>query len=317
MKNTTSPIKRFLVYATLACVVSEPVFAAVTDISNVPLSSGTTSVTPNVMYILDDSGSMARDFLPDYVAPIAGTGQTEANAVMRRSDGTFDCVRGEPCYYSGGGNGFNGIYYDPNVNYKPGVQYTGATVQPATLSTTALEPDAYLGGTDVNLTNGTVSTDKVYCNSNNVCKRHGTTGNNDHPCFPRAALTSTASPTAPATRWRWVSFPTARTGPTPARSRLGLPEMMPTWRVGRAQRHHGHVRHVRAARSRRPVTGSLLPAHGNANIDGTSVPSPQCGRTATQFQFTYYQRQRHVRRRRASTASIAPEDLDAHAAALR
>src|SRR5687767_6050075 len=149
MKNTTSPIKRFVVYATLACMVAQPAFAATTDISNVPLSSGTSSVVPNLMFILDDSGSMGRDFLPDYVAHIDFTGQTEANATLRRSDGTFDCDPGDPCYYTGGQNGFNGTYYDPNVNYRAGLKYDGTTQLTAPLSTTALTPDAYLGGTSV------------------------------------------------------------------------------------------------------------------------------------------------------------------------
>ena len=284
MKNRPSPFKYLLVYATLACVVSEPVFAAVTDISNVPLSSGTTSVTPNVMYILDDSGSMARDFLPDYVAPIAATGQTEANAVMRRSDGTFDCVRGEPCYYSGGGNGFNGIYYDPNVNYKPGVQYTGATVQPATLSTTALEPDAYLGGTDVNLTNGTVSTDRLYCNPNNLCKRHGTTGNNT-TLLTAGGLDFDSKSDGTSYTMALGQFPYRAHRTNSSVQPMGLPEMMPviaSWTRSTTTatittvNPHGLVNGDRVF-----VTGT-----GNTNIDGSSRPVVGTVVGSSQFQIT-------------------------------
>src|SRR5688572_6760775 len=282
MKNRTSPIKRFLVYATLACVVSEPVFAAVTDISNVPLSSGTTSVTPNVMYILDDSGSMARDFLPDYVAPIAFTGQTEANGVMRRSDNSFDCTPGEPCYYSGGGNGFNGIYYDPNVNYKPGVTYLGATVQPATLSTTALEPDAYLGGADVNLTNNTVSTDKVYCNPNGLCKRPGTTGNNT-TLLPAGGLDfdSKSDGTSYATALGQFPYRAHRTNSSV--QPMGLPEMMPvvaSWtRSGGTATFTTSAPHGLAVGDIIFVTGT-----GNGSIDGFSRTVGAGSFTATTFQ---------------------------------
>ena len=171
MNNRPSTIKRLAVYATIACMIAGPAFGAVTDISNVPLSSGTVSVVPNVMFILDDSGSMERRFLPDYVHS-DGNGTASRSSLMR-TDGSQTCQEGEPCYYSGGANGFNGIYYDPNTNYKPGVNYNATTVQPATLSTTSLEPDAYLGGTNVNLTNNTVSIDKVYCNGLDVCKRNG------------------------------------------------------------------------------------------------------------------------------------------------
>jgi hypothetical protein len=40
-------------------------------------------------------------------------------------------------------NGFNGVAYDPNVNYKAGVKYDGSAQLPAPLSTTALQADAY------------------------------------------------------------------------------------------------------------------------------------------------------------------------------
>src|ERR1700752_942624 len=128
MNNTTSSVKRLMVYATLACMVGQPAFATTVDISNVPLSSGTTPLPPNVMFILDDSGSMARDFLPDYVKATGVSGQTERKAVMTRGDGAVDCEPGLPCYYTGGQNGFNGVYYDPNVNYRAGLTYLGAEI---------------------------------------------------------------------------------------------------------------------------------------------------------------------------------------------
>lgn len=62
-------------HAVLRCVallvlgwVAGPASAGPADISNVPLSTmTTTSVRPNLMFILDDSGSMASDYLPDSV----------------------------------------------------------------------------------------------------------------------------------------------------------------------------------------------------------------------------------------------------------
>ena len=42
--------------------------AALTDLGVAPLISSTTSdVLPNLMYILDNSGSMSWDYMPDYV----------------------------------------------------------------------------------------------------------------------------------------------------------------------------------------------------------------------------------------------------------
>ena len=53
-----------LLAATLS--LANAAWAQVTDIASVPLASGTqTLVKPNVMFILDDSGSMNRDYMPD------------------------------------------------------------------------------------------------------------------------------------------------------------------------------------------------------------------------------------------------------------
>jgi len=221
MNNTNSPIKRLAVYAMVGCLVAEPAFGAVTDISNVPLSSGTVSVVPNVMFILDDSGSMARDFLPDYVAS-SGGGVT-AKGSLRRSDGTQDCDPGDPCYYTGGANGFNGIYYDPNVNYKPGLNHDASTVQPATLSTTSLEPDAYLGGSNVNLTNGTVSRDRVFCNSNDICKRNG--ADNSGNILASGGVDADTQLTGTFTMAAG-QFPYRSHTSNASTERFGLPEMM-------------------------------------------------------------------------------------------
>src|SRR3990167_3391720 len=46
-----------------------PVSAATTDISSTPLSAPNSSVVrPNLMFVLDDSGSMEQDYTPDAAA---------------------------------------------------------------------------------------------------------------------------------------------------------------------------------------------------------------------------------------------------------
>jgi hypothetical protein len=63
---TPSRPMRFLAWLTLVSFFSSTVSAAVVDISSVPLVSMSTKVVrPNVMFILDDSGSMNDDFMPD------------------------------------------------------------------------------------------------------------------------------------------------------------------------------------------------------------------------------------------------------------
>ncbi len=55
----------------LACTVlflcgSAAATAAVTDLADKPLASGTTGdVKPNIMFVLDDSGSMDWEYMPD------------------------------------------------------------------------------------------------------------------------------------------------------------------------------------------------------------------------------------------------------------
>ncbi len=157
---------------------------ASTTISTVPLATSSgANILPNLLFTLDTSGSMAWDYLPDYVNDTfkcltQGSGSASFS-------GSTTCNLGDPPYRAGGQNGFNGVSYDPNVNYRSAVNSAGrfvidwsttpvTTSTSATLSTTALVPDAYLGGSTINLTSGI--SDRRYCNaaSTAVCKRNGT-----------------------------------------------------------------------------------------------------------------------------------------------
>ena len=61
-------IKYLLGTLLASAFVSTSAVAATTDISNSPLaSSPSTAIKPNIMFILDDSGSMGWEFLPDSV----------------------------------------------------------------------------------------------------------------------------------------------------------------------------------------------------------------------------------------------------------
>lgn len=75
--------------------------AATTDIADSPMaSSGNTSVKPNIMFILDDSGSMDWEYLPDSV----------------NNNNDKYCYRNS--YY-------NGVYYNPDVTYEVPVNADG------------------------------------------------------------------------------------------------------------------------------------------------------------------------------------------------
>ncbi|MCU0769735.1 MAG: hypothetical protein MUD07_10365, partial [Burkholderiaceae bacterium] len=61
-----TPIR--LLIAAVAALLSAPLAAQLTDVSSTPLTySLATQVKPNVMFVLDDSGSMASRFMPEAV----------------------------------------------------------------------------------------------------------------------------------------------------------------------------------------------------------------------------------------------------------
>jgi type IV pilus assembly protein PilY1 len=100
--------------------------AAQTDISTVPLETysapTSTDVKPNVLFVLDDSGSMDWDFMPDW----ACTGDSLRNSSCSSTGQDPSSTRDE---YRFRNAAYNGIYYNPAINYKPpiAVGSTGAT----------------------------------------------------------------------------------------------------------------------------------------------------------------------------------------------
>ncbi|OFZ88434.1 MAG: hypothetical protein A2V78_01850 [Betaproteobacteria bacterium RBG_16_64_18] len=80
MSQSTKTLRRrfrkAVVYCALASFLaslSQPASAALTSLASSPLSSTTSvQVKPNIMYLMDTSGSMAWDFLPDFVDDSSG-----------------------------------------------------------------------------------------------------------------------------------------------------------------------------------------------------------------------------------------------------
>jgi type IV pilus assembly protein PilY1 len=92
-----------------ACLAVAPAAqAALTDIANVPLaSSSTTVVKPNILFTLDDSGSMGRLYMPDEISGRTGTSGFKSHLC-------------------------NTIYYNPAIRYVPpknsdGTDFTAAS----------------------------------------------------------------------------------------------------------------------------------------------------------------------------------------------
>jgi type IV pilus assembly protein PilY1 len=131
--------------------------AAVTDISTSPLvTSSTSSVLPNVLFILDDSGSMGWDFMPDWAN----------DAHCKSVGGSYgtSCTSGHPPFHSGD---FNGVMYNPAITYSPPKNADGssrASQTAANTSTwTSVANDAYgiITTATTNLITG--YTDREWC----------------------------------------------------------------------------------------------------------------------------------------------------------
>lgn len=87
--------------------------AATTDLSSLPLiTSSPAEVKPNLMFILDDSGSMAWSHMPDTAEDFA--------AVLTNCTRT-GCTAGTH-KYGYRSSQCNGVYYNPNIVYRPPIK---------------------------------------------------------------------------------------------------------------------------------------------------------------------------------------------------
>ena len=124
---------------------------AQTDIANVPLiTAAPGEVRPNLMFVLDDSGSMAFDFMPDHVANYTcrsynanspqvanyndGCCRDASNtSILGRNFSLVACWRGEPGFNNFRGAppfmnaDINGVYYNPATRYLPPARADGST----------------------------------------------------------------------------------------------------------------------------------------------------------------------------------------------
>lgn len=164
-------INLLIIAIALFAFSTAPARAAVTDLGTAPLVSATTGdVLPNLMYILDNSGSMGWDYMPDYVndnnkCKTTGSG-TSGNLF------TASCALGDPPYNT---SEFNSIYYNPAITYSPGMNALGVERPSMTSANTAgwtvVPVDAYgiqsTSNTSLvpNLPTRTVGyPDRVWCN---------------------------------------------------------------------------------------------------------------------------------------------------------
>jgi type IV pilus assembly protein PilY1 len=181
MKSAYSVLSLVTAAAFAAIFGSTPALtrAATTDLAQAPLgTAASATVLPNLMFILDDSGSMSSQHMPDEV----GDSSSLSCKFCDAADGSclvagMRCDDGHPPYYA---PAFNTIYYNPQITYKPGVDSLGVSLGNA--SSTAAKSDAYDSGSSTkNLTTGW--RDVAWCDTDarigseltggTVCKRNG------------------------------------------------------------------------------------------------------------------------------------------------
>ena len=165
----------FAAYA-IAILFPGPARAEITDIADVPLAnSPSTAVLPNLMYILDDSGSMQWDYMPDNIHTLTTGTQIKnckTTAAGAAQIATVQCANApEPPYFA---NGFNQIYYNPDITYSPPTDYLGVSF--GNMSPTAAKFDGFVNPAVANLT--TTYPETYYCATPNAASFTGSIAGN-------------------------------------------------------------------------------------------------------------------------------------------
>lgn len=186
---TLSRTRRFLValLAVSAAALSgvRHAGAEIADLSRVPLAnSPSDAVLPNLMYVLDDSGSMAWNYMPDHVfrtsggsilynckrcssSSCSGPGGTSSSSGWQcgndendpdSSSNTAPTEYGEAPFYA---STFNKIWYNPNITYAPAIDFEGNSY--GNSNPNSASNDYYLGGGNTNLVSG--FREVIYCNT--------------------------------------------------------------------------------------------------------------------------------------------------------
>lgn len=135
-------------YFLLAALLTSGLSQAAIDLANAPLETGTT-VDPNIMFIIDDSGSMQQGMMPEGLEDSAGI-----SSRCSRDDYADQSL----CFYDLAGRRYlassylNKLYYNPTVTYKTPLKADGSVVN--TVSFTSALVDGYDSGSSrINLSN--------------------------------------------------------------------------------------------------------------------------------------------------------------------
>ena len=191
--------------------------AAVTDIANSPMASdGNTPVKPNIMFVLDDSGSMGWEYLPD--------------SVSNKND--------KFCYRN---HYYNGVYYNPDVTYEVPVNADGTSF-PDSVFTSAESDGFNTAGANKNLSSafrtGNDSTDKAayyykYTGSSPATPVRGTCYADSS--YTNVTVSSTSGPGSSDERENfanWYSYYRDRMNTMKSAAGLAFKDISNSYRVG-------------------------------------------------------------------------------------
>jgi len=138
----TRMVAAVLTWAMILGQVLQPVYAQVTPLADIPIAAKVTA-KPNIVYTVDDSGSMNSNFIPDFVTsgtypafcriypsvnasgqPFYATngGNNVSNTACTAGGGSFLSPFNYPPFYTGG---FNHLAYNPGVTYLPPIKANG------------------------------------------------------------------------------------------------------------------------------------------------------------------------------------------------
>ena len=171
----------------LAVLLAGPgAHAALTDIANTPLANTSAGTKPNIMLLLDDSGSMDSEYLPD----IAGSALYVGSAYIKRAS---QC---------------NGLAYNPGVTYTAPVKADGSYYPNWNASVSV--DDGFALNTNTQTTSS--SAVSVSTGSKTVVINYdlfGTYNTGDTVLLTQASASSTTligTVTNAVTNWGWVGF---------------------------------------------------------------------------------------------------------------
>ncbi|MCX7627174.1 MAG: PilC/PilY family type IV pilus protein [Methylophilaceae bacterium] len=171
-------LRQFIAFLALNLLCFQQVVQAATiNLATQPLANTTPSVVfPNIMFMLDNSGSMAWNYLPDYVS--AGSGGTGSSICWNGTNDTgsrAQCPSNDPINSSSTStvtlplatSDINYIYYNPNIRYRPPVKADG-TSYPASNPSAALMNGFDTGSATTNLATSVTKNATASANSTQV-----------------------------------------------------------------------------------------------------------------------------------------------------